>query len=328
MPYVVGAACLAFLWLAPAVRAQEEEPRFGLLHVTQPAMLRSAPGTTAGVLRALAVGTTLRWLDGQQSGSFMRVVGADGPVGWVRASQVAVDAPPEAAGALTAQPPCESSLSDCGTAGCAQAGTTQALFNRQKRKAAATGTAVALTFPDFVSLQTKADALVGQGQELDATERAKLKTITVAGKSTGEGKRVRIVGFLAPGLPPNANTGESVNCRLTGVGNNDFHLSLVRTKTGSRFKGVVAEMVPQQRPAAWTLAALKTIQQAKRKVMVEGNLFYDNHHVVNSDASHPIGGQPARASLWEIHRIAKFWSCEQADGSCDPTKPSEWKELK
>jgi hypothetical protein len=326
-PWVCWGGGLVLLAIATPSRAQEQELRAGLLRVKQATVLKSAPGPTGGVLRALPVGASLRWIEGQKSGAFMRVVGADGPVGWVASSQVEVveslsDEP------ATAQPPCKSKLADCKPQGCAQTGTDHALLNRTKRKAAAAGPAVTLTFPDFIALQGKADALVGQGNDLDAAERAKLKQLTVGGKTVGEGKRVRVVGFLATGIPPHDNKNESVNCRLTGKPNNDFHLALTRTKTESRHRGIVAEMIPQGRPPAWTLPALATIQNKRRRVMVEGNLFYDNVHVVNSDAANPIGGQPARSSLWEIHRIARFWSCEKPDDPCDPTKPAQWKELK
>jgi len=86
-------------------------------------------------------------------------------------------------------------------------------------------------------------------------------------------------------------------------------------------------MIPQDRPYGWTIAKLNKIRTLGRMIKVTGGLFYDNLHTVNNDAANPVGGQPARFSLWEIHPITKFHVCNKANNSCDPATSSDWKTL-
>jgi len=60
-------------------------------------------------------------------------------------------------------------------------------------------------------------------------------------------------------------------------------------------------------------------------VLIEGQLFYDNEQLVNSDAAAPSPSQPRRMSLWEIHPITKFLVCDKRE--CDPSRPSDWTPL-
>jgi hypothetical protein len=54
--------------------------------------------------------------------------------------------------------------------------------------------------------------------------------------------------------------------------------------------------------------------------------FYDNLHFANGDANNPIGGQPPRFSLWEIHPITSLKVCKKNTASqCDPNRASDWR---
>jgi hypothetical protein len=326
--WVCGTA--AVLLAAGTAAAQEEKLAAGTLKSTQATVVRASPKTGGTALRRIPAGSELTWVEGQKKGNFYRVVVPKGPVGWVPVGAVdVVEKPPAAAiGLEAAAPPCAANLSACEVQGCGAAGSTQAVGNMAKRREPGSGPAVLLTFADFSALQEQADTLVGQAQELTQEERATLKDMTVSPGKVSEGDLVRMAAFIATGPAPHANTGESVNCRLKGPANNDFHINVAENASEDAFDGVVVEMIPQERPAAWTLAKLKTTQTKRQQVLIEGNLLYDNKHVVNSDRDNPLGGQPARFSLWEIHRVTRFWICPKAGGGCDPAKEEEWTELK
>jgi hypothetical protein len=231
--------------------------------------------------------------------------------------------------------PCEPTLDACPERGCAKPDTPSALSNILKHNLEPTGDAIALTFPDFARLQAKAEAkLEGHYSTLGAVDIAKLHSLKLHGKSVGERHLVEIVGYIAvlPGnSKPHANTGESVNCRLHGSKNNDFHISLTPEPGGSEYKGIVVEMIPQQRNKKWTTRRLRAIQKAGLMVRVSGQLFFDNHHRVNSDPDHNIGNQPKRMSLWEVHPITAFDVCTKSKCAIDGSgwQPlAKWKESK
>jgi hypothetical protein len=94
------------------------------------------------------------------------------------------------------------------------------------------------------------------------------------------------------------------------------------------YQGVVVEMIPQYRLKSWTIKNLENIRMEKKKVLVVGQLFYDSKHKVNDDPDHPLGGQPKRMSLWEIHPVVKFYYCDKPDSACNDNKIEEWAELK
>lgn len=331
---VMRVAWLATLLLlvAPGTGSWAQEPESvatGTLTVKQATVLRSGPAYGAPTLRPLASGTTLRWVEGQKRGAFYRVVIPRGAQGWVPASAVDVTSPAPTPGmvVLATKPPCAPSLGACPVIGCASPSSAHALFNERKRQIPPDGDPLHLTFEDFGTLQDQATELVGQGEDLSATDRARLTGLTVSSGTLAEGHLVRITGFIAKGNPPHASTGESVNCRRTGPQNNDFHIALAESATNTEFDGIVVEMIPQQRPAKWTVGKLTAVRAARRRVLAVGALFYDNLHFVNSDPANSLTGQPRRFSLWEIHPITKFFVCRKASNDCDPGTATDWTPL-
>jgi hypothetical protein len=142
-----------------------------------------------------------------------------------------------------------------------------------------------------------------------------------------ERDRVRVIGFIAKGgegLHANT-TGESVNCMLKKPEQNDFHIPLVNDSKDLELQGIVVEMIPQQRPAGWTLDALRAVQANGKQVWVEGALYYDKVHYVGDDPDAPLEDEPERASLWEVHPITKFLVCHK--DHCDPQVESDWTPL-
>jgi hypothetical protein len=74
------------------------------------------------------------------------------------------------------------------------------------------------------------------------------------------------------------------------------------------------------------VATLRRLHDEKLQALLVGGLTYDNEHLVNKDRRNPIGGQPKRMSLWEIHPVTELYVCARADG-CDPTIPDQWTSL-
>ena len=138
---------------------------------------------------------------------------------------------------------------------------------------------------------------------------------------------MQITGFII-GLPnrPSANKGESVNCRLAGAANNDFHIPIARQSEDSEFEGIVVEIIPQDRASEWTIKKLRRISKEERQVLVRGQLLYDNKHRINDDPENDLPGQPKRFSLWEIHPVTEFYICLKE--SCDVANvATEWTKL-
>jgi hypothetical protein len=231
---------------------------------------------------------------------------------------------------MTAQDGCNGvrTLAGCPVTGCAKRGSDEALFNGIKRRQARQTRPVRLFFTDFKTLQRAADAGVGQDVTLTKTDRQTLKAVVTNG-TIAEGRLIKVVGFIAAGSPgPHANSsGESVNCKLQNQGNNDFHISLVERQGQDEFAAIVVEMIPQRRPAGWTIPKLRKIQRNGQKVLITGALFYDNEHRVNSESRSPIGGQPKRFSLWELHPIKDFFVCLKPGNRCNETRLNEWTTL-
>lgn len=225
--------------------------------------------------------------------------------------------------------PCAKVLSGCPTRGCAKETTADALSNIGKHNLKPKGEVKTLNFKDFEELQAQVEKKFnGKYSTLAKPDRARLRKLQAAGETVGEGDLVQIVGYIAmrpEDSKPHANdSGESVNCRLQGSENNDFHISLTPAPNGFEYDGIVAEMIPQRRAATWTEERLRKVQQANLMVRVRGQLFFDNHHKVNRDQKHNIKNQPKRMSLWEVHPVTQFDVCTST--KCE-ANGSGWKAL-
>jgi hypothetical protein len=343
LPRNRNGALVMLAFVASTLSAQEAEVRTGQVQTSKATLLKAGPSNTAPKVGSIDAGKPLKFV--QQSpgipagktaadvkAKWYQVVAPKGPLAWIRADAVApssVVQPPPAptVGAIAAAAQkCAVNLAACTPNGCSQADTAHAAMNQQKRMFA-TGDSTILTFGDFDTLQSNVESVVELGQEVD--DRSVLKNQL---NDVGEGSAVRIVAFLAPGTGPHPNTGESVNCNLTGSSNNDFHIPVVEEAGQDEFHSIVVEMIPQgenspKRNAGWTIAKLQTLLTSGRKVRVTGQLFYDNAHFPNGDPSHPISGQPKRFSLWEIHPISAVDVCKRANNSCDVSTDSDWTPL-
>lgn len=224
---------------------------------------------------------------------------------------------------------CARSLAACPDRGCAEEGSDDALINETKRRLPRGRTPIRLSLDDFLTLQDKATDLVGQKVSLNRAGRNKLRDLEVgpSDRKVSEGDLVELVGFII-GLPnrPKASGPEGVNCRLSGSANNDIHIPVGENPEDTEFEGIVVEMIPQDRDAGWTVKRLKRIAREKRLVVIRGALFYDNKHHVNDDPDDVRGGDPKRASLWEIHPVTEVIVCMTASRKCNRKnlKSQQW----
>lgn len=292
------------------------------------AVARSAPKADAQVAFDVPAGTDLTWIVKAKKDGFYRIIRRNrGPQGWIAEGDLTVTKEHEH-GKKPEDHVCAASLAECPARGCNAEGSPEARDNEMKREWPPAGSAALLSMDDFIALQRAADEKVGQGpNDLTPEQRAKLQHLQWSGRTVSEGDRVRAIGYIAKGgegLHVN-NSGEPVNCNLKKPDENDFHIPLVGNPGDNEFHGIVVEMIPQKRPPAWTIEALKQIQAKGQAVWVEGGLSYDKVHYVNADADNELKDEPDRISLWEIHPIAKFLVCRRQH--CDPQNDKEWSEL-
>jgi len=205
----------------------------------------------------------------------------------------------------------------CGPAGSGGDETTQ---NEAKNNFCATGSAQPKTISEMMALQQQVqkDNNIPFGNpdmhplsttHGPATDRSALVKL-------GEGSEVVLNGFVKIARQEGA---ESVNCG-TGKGvpdqpeYHDIHISMVESPGQAECAGVVVEMVPHHRPVSWTSDLVNQVASAKLPVRVTGQLMFDSSHTpcVNGKA---VSGDPARASLWEVHPIYEFDVCTQGDCS-------------
>lgn len=317
--------------MAVSANAQDDVVRFGKVTTKRDTVLKTEPVDSSIGATTFPPNTELRWIMGQQKGNYVRVMAPRGATGWVLESDVekvtGVDLSKIEPQSVT--PPCVNprTLDACTTtkpAGCSDPDSPHGLANELKRAIPTAGAAKIVNFKAFSELQTDAVGLVDQGVDISPDDRKKIKSIETSQGVLGEGLRVRLLAFLSEGNP-HANTGESVNCYLKDEPNNDIHISVTESKDMSEFEGIVVEMIPQNRPEKWTSDNVATLRG--KLLLIEGALFYDNLHVVNSDAANPIPRQPKRFSLWEIHPIVSVKVCKNADTKCDPNDSSVWEDF-
>jgi hypothetical protein len=328
-PFRIGLALASLTLLRLSAQQSDFDPVYGKVTTLRKTIIKTTPSAQGPAAAPVPAQSDLRWVMGQRSGKYLRVIVPKGPIGWVLASDVKqveqadlTSIATEASAVPCVEPKNIKACTENKPAGCSSPGSAHGLANELKRTVPPDGDPTLLTFDSFSQLQTAAEQSVDQGVDIDPAAREALKSIEITEGTVGEGSRVSLVAFLSIGKP-HANTGESVNCNLKGTANNDFHISMTEAANDSEFNGIVVEMIPQDRPAKWNLTNLSALRG--KKLLIEGGLFYDNLHVANGDAGHPIQGQPARFSLWEIHPITSLKVCTKPAAECDSTRPSDWK---
>ncbi len=239
----------------------------------------------------------------------------------------------------------------CGNSGQTKVGP-KGLQNEAKNNLCSTGDAIHVTFADLMSLQNQATNLhipfgaSGFGPnhvENIPEDRTVLKSgnlHTLDGRPLREGDRVQIVGFMFDPHPSDLGNGEDVNCHQPNVPENDVHINLVPAPTPPKSKtdsatvkaqrtqalcaGIVAEVIPHHRPAAFEFDKLSLVAGQQLPVRITGHLFFDASHFPCRDGT--IGtGQPVRGSLWEIHPIYAVDVCRHSTlDQCSIADSSAW----
>jgi len=179
--------------------------------------------------------------------------------------------------------------------------------NEAKNNFCASGNPEVMKINQFTALQKQAASTKGVtfGEKTPTLNRAPLQSL-------GEGKLVTFQGYV---LNARQEEAETVNCGKppqTQVpntpSNHDIHISLGESKGDSECSGIVAEMIPHHRPTAWSADNVLKVKNASLPVHVTGQLMFDSSHVPCQGSS-PVGKNPARVSLWEVHPIYKFEVC-------------------
>ena len=214
------------------------------------------------------------------------------------------------------------------------------LQNIAKNNFCANNKPIQISLKDFSILQEKADEKnIAHGRNHLPSSRGELAHLMeLHGDKLGEGRVVQFTGFMIDPHYSDVKTGESVNCNHPGEASNDIHMGisdqvidLPKGKAGKEERNkllcetVVAEVTPHFRPEAWEAANLKRIASAHQPVRITGQLFFDGSH--NPCRNGQVGkGDPARASLWEIHPVYNIEVCSvKKIGNCAKDK---WVQLK
>jgi hypothetical protein len=217
---------------------------------------------------------------------------------------------------------CSAGGSDAGPSGNAP----HRLQNEAKNDFCATGAALSVTIDAFQHLQTivnnMKDLPWGEAASLPP-DRSVLRGLKVIddGRSLtlGEGTKVMFVGFVLEAEHDDLETGEDVNCNKPGKENNDIHISLTNKQPAGttaltdamRCQGITAEISPHYRPAAWDgFDSAKSLKALKnRPVRITGTLLFDAAHRPCENGV-PLGKNPLRISVWEIHPVYAIDVCK------------------
>jgi hypothetical protein len=240
----------------------------------------------------------------------------------------------------------------CGNSGEARVGP-KGLQNEAKNNLCSTGDSILVTFSDLMALQNQvtnlhipfgASGFPPHRVENIPEDRTVLESgnlHTLDGRPLREGDKVQIVGFMFDPHPADIGSGEDVNCHQPNVPENDVHINLVPAPAPSKSKstdsattkaqrtealcaGVVAEVIPHHRPAAFEADKLSLVSGRQLPVRITGQLFFDASHHPCRDGT--IGrGDPVRGSLWEVHPIYAIDVCRHSTlDQCSATDSSAW----
>jgi len=222
------------------------------------------------------------------------------------AAQITAQTHPHFNSAASKSTPCAASLAVCPTSGC---GGGDKLLDAKKNILTSPSTDYqVMSFDDFRHLESERPTTWKSGQNRQEVV------------DMGEGTPVMLMGFL---LGEHSGSPETVNCKLSGEANNDYHLNIVQNDTDPQTASVVVEMTPKTRPgkANWTLPGLASLPAASGKthalVRVSGYLLFDSEHVTGN------GGE--RVTIWEIHPVMKMEAC--ATGDCKADTDEGWKDI-
>lgn len=192
--------------------------------------------------------------------------------------------------------------------------------------AAAQGKPETFTVPMLVDLQRNTPVRGGE----EPRNRTPLQQL-------GEGKLIRLKGFLIEAHHANVGSGETVNCNGKSEAENDVHIALGAQPHGRLCDSVTAEIGPHFRPSAWNeIGHFEVFNTATQRYIVNhalasrlqahpyritGQLFFDASHEPCGCGA--VKCSPPRASLWEIHPVYQIEVC-RAGSACDENNDGDW----
>jgi hypothetical protein len=211
-------------------------------------------------------------------------------------------------------------IESCPLDGSAPARSPDALQNEKKNNFCAAGAAASIDIAGLTTLQKSAEAAEKKLKHKAGAPPPDRSFLT----PLGEGNVVEFVGYV---FEARQECGETVNCD-TAVPNidasHDIHIALIgqprKNKPSAETPasqaeecgGFVAEMIPHHRPAEWTQCNVNDAAARGLRVRVTGQQMYDASHVPCKNGM-PVGSNPRRVSLWEIHPIYSFEVCPSGD---------------
>lgn len=283
--------------------------------------LRPTPSNEGDSIRRLLPPEALTLLEPNPTDGYYRVRAAEGDEGWVWGRNIEIGPVTEGTYA-TNDPSCPpvGKYKKDGVLYVNSPTSNKGMLSMAKRKIPS-GTARTLTFDDFALMQSLTETAFSydaRAKKLEIVDdREGLQELPLPGGAISEGDHVRLAGYVTEARSQGA---EAVNCYDSSQ--KDIHINIA-PETADRHEGIVVEMIPQlPAQAGWTTSVLNRLHKQQILVMVVGGLTYDNEHRVNDRPTQPIGGQPWRFSLWEIHPVTQVYVCEIA--SCSPEVLSEW----
>ena len=344
---------LGLLVLLPAI------PRDNYLELRANARLYEEPDRESEVVAQLKPKSSggpllLKLLSEERKNNYYNVETPDGSSGWIYKSYVkgygsapskareADEAAGKKAGASSGkgfQSACELPFpvkaerldidKTCGPEGSGKDGKALSagnrLQNRAKNNLCATGKPVDMAFEDFIRLQKIVDndlrVEYGHGSKLPE-DRSVLRKLKVGNKQIGEGSVVRYAGYVNHPRNSNVSKGESVNCSRGGAANNDIHIDILRDPEENVCSSITVEIIPHYRPKLYSVNYVKELQS--RPFRFTGQLFFDGSHKPCKTLTGP-GGNPKRASVWEIHPVYSIDVCKFRDlKKCNVSTDSAW----
>ena len=179
----------------------------------------------------------------------------------------------------------------CPTGGCA-IDSDHKLTNTRKRLFPKATPIKILTFDELDLLQALTDAKgIPQGEHLTAAQRKQLTNFQIGGLTISEGDHIAVTGFIAEDRTIRCGGAESVNCGHSepaggepACTRTDIHVPIVERVNGHEVQSIVSEPIPQgPNVKAWTPSAFREVKKQGRRLLIQGGLFYDSGHIVNTD---------------------------------------------
>jgi hypothetical protein len=320
-------ACLILFAAACLGMAQEAS-------IQRSSNLRKSPSTSSEISGSLKSGDTVTLTSSQKRAGYYHVRTSSGKVGWVWAKNVTVGTVTtttakvitnQGAVSATFTQSCSAPLfpgdaapmdsTSCGVTG---SGGKEAAQNTSKNNFCATGPPRSLSIQDLIGLQQQVESdksiPFGNSDSHPLTNSAGPATDRSALETLGEGTEVVLTGYVKVARQEGA---ESVNCGKNVPNQpvyHDIHISIVDSPNDAECTGVVAEMIPHDRPASWTPTLVNQVAKKGLPVRLTGNLMFDSSHSPCQNGT-AVSGDPSRSSLWEVHPIYRIEVCTQSDCS-------------